>query len=189
MATELSQELFTPDQLAFMPNGRDYELVDGHLVKLAMGNESNIVAGKLYRRLADFVENNHLGWVFMIEGGFVLSPRTVRKPDISFVRFGRIPNEHPARGYEQLAPDLAVEVVSPRDIVEELEAKIEEYRVAGVRLMWVVHPAGRTVRIYRPNGQITDLRAADTLSGEDVVPGFSCLVADLFAFPQPPAAK
>jgi Uma2 family endonuclease len=134
--------------------------------------------------LNQFVRQHRLGWVFSSDTGYRLDPaRTnhVRKPDASFVRSGRLPNDKPADTYDQLAPDLAIESVSPNDTVLELEEKIEEYLQAGVRLIWVINPDLRTVKIYRPGRPIQEVRSGDELSGEDVVPGFSCQVSDLFA--------
>ncbi len=47
--------------------------------------------------------------------------------------------------------------------------------------MWVVYPSTRTIQVFRPGGGAAQLTAADELSGEDVVPGFSCRVADVFS--------
>jgi Uma2 family endonuclease len=116
---------------------------------------------------------------------FPTSPYTVRKPDVSFVRYGRLPGEQPPPGYAKLAPDLAAEVISPNDFYEEVDEKIEEYLRAGVRLVWVISPRNHTIRVYRLDGTSQSLREADELSGEDVLPGFRCRVADLF--PSPPA--
>ncbi|MBI3466041.1 MAG: Uma2 family endonuclease, partial [Planctomycetes bacterium] len=105
------------------------------------------------------------------------------KPDAAFIRFGRLPGEQLPIGYVRIAPDLAVEVTSPNELAEEVESKIDDYLAAGVRLLWIVNPTRRTVRIHRANGTIGWLREHDTLDGEDVLPGFRCAVRDLF----PPA--
>ena len=94
---------------------------------------------------------------------------------------GRLPNEKPFRGYSKVAPDLAFEIVSPNDLAEEVNEKVVEFLGAAVRLVWVVYPASRTVHVFRPNGGAAYLLEADQLSGEDVVPGFSCRVADVFS--------
>jgi len=108
------------------------------------------------------------------------SPNTVRRPDVSFIRLGRLPREELPKGHCTLAPDLPVKVVSPNELVYELDQKIGEYLEAGVRLVWVVHPDARTVEIHRPDSPGTILRENDELSGEDVLPGFRCAVRDLF---------
>jgi Uma2 family endonuclease len=77
-----------------------------------------------------------------------------------------------------------VEVVSPNDTSEEVDEKVIEWLKAGVRLVWVVSPALKTVRIHRPrtagNGSVSLLLAEDTITGEDVIPGFSAKVAEFF---------
>jgi Uma2 family endonuclease len=192
MATGLATETITPEQLAAMPNDKDYELVDGKLVERKMGNKSNWIASQLARLLGNFVEKHGLGWVFTSEAGYRLSParpNTVRKPDVSFVRLGRLPNEQPADAYDRLAPDLVAEVISPGDTVRELNEKIEEYLMAGVRLVWVVSPELRTVTIYRPDRTIVALQNGDELTADDVLPDFCCRVSDLFDMPTARGAR
>lgn len=65
----------------------------------------------------------------------------------------------------------------------DVEGKVDEYLRAGVSLVWVIDPLTRTVRVHRADGRLTDLRADDALDGEDVLPGFRCLVRDLFRAP------
>jgi Uma2 family endonuclease len=181
---------FTPDDLLAMPDEDRYELVAGHLVERQMGSESSYVGGRLFARLAVHCDQHTLGWVWPADTGYQCSPNTpnqVRKPDVSFVRAGRLPGGKPARGYEKLAPDLAAEVVSPNDLAEEIEQKVDDYLRAGVRLVWVLYPATKSVHVFRPDGSARRLRETDTLEGEDVVPGFTCPVAELFSAPPPPA--
>jgi Uma2 family endonuclease len=76
-------------------------------------------------------------------------------------------------------------VISPNELYSEVEEKVDEYLAAGVRLVWVIDPPHRSVRIHRADGTVTDLHESDELSGEAVVPGFCCPVAELF---HPPVA-
>ena len=87
---------------------------------------------------------------------------------------------------KDLAPDLAVEVISPNDLASEVNEKIDEYLSAGVSLVWVIDPDSKTVSVYRKDGSTARLRESDELSGEDVIPGFSCKVNDIFADVMPP---
>jgi Uma2 family endonuclease len=181
---------YTPEELLAMPDADRYELVNGALVERNVGWLSGWVATQLARRLANFAEERHAGWVVGNSGdagyqGFPDSPRTVRKPDVSFVASGRFPGEQLPLGYARLAPDLAAEVISPNDLYEEVEEKVEEYLRAGVRLAWVISPRNRTVRVYRADGSSGSRRENDELDGEAVLPGFRCAVRDLF--PRPPA--
>jgi Uma2 family endonuclease len=188
MATDLATQTITPEQLAAMPNDKDYELVDGQLVERKMGNKAAWIALELAHYLGTHVRQHRLGWVFGAEAGYRLDPQRpshVRKPDVSFVCFGRLPNEEPADTYDNLAPDLAVEVVSPNDTVLELDEKIEEYLQAGVRLVWVINPELRMVKVYRPDRTEEILRSGDEIDGESVVPGFRCRLDELFRMPTP----
>jgi Uma2 family endonuclease len=189
MSTVANKTEYTAEDLLAMPDADHYELVNGALVERHMGWQSALVVGRLFYFLYRFCEEHLIGWV--AQGGdagyqgFPDSPRTVRKPDVSFVRYGRFPGEQPPQGFANLAPDLAAEVISPNDLYEEVDEKIEEYLRAGVRLVWVISPQNHTVRVYRLDGSSQSLREKDELSGEDVLPGFQCRVADLF--PRPPA--
>jgi Uma2 family endonuclease len=82
--------------------------------------------------------------------------------------------------FAEFAPDLAVEIVSPTDRSSEMEQKISEYLAAGTRLVWVVYPMTKTVYVYGPGRAVQRLSASETLSGEDVLPGFSITVSEFF---------
>ena len=176
----------TADDLLKMPEGDRYELVDGHLVERGMGSQSSYIGGRLFLFIGKFCEEHPQGWVFPPDCGYQCyneDPNRVRKPDASFIRFGRLPGEQAPKGYVRIPPDLAVEVLSPDDLDYETDDKVDEYLRAGVRLVWVINPERQTVLIYRANGTIPGLRAQDELSGEDVLVGFKCRVEELFALP------
>jgi len=82
--------------------------------------------------------------------------------------------------YIPFPPDLAVDVVSPNDSENEIQTKVQEYQSAGVPLIWVVRPETQTVIVYRLNSKVEVLGIDDMLSGEDIIPGFTCPVADIF---------
>jgi Uma2 family endonuclease len=111
----------------------------------------------------------------------------VRKPDVSFIRVGRLPGEKAPEGHTRIPPDLAVEVVSPKDLAYEVTDHVEDYLKADVRLVWVIDLHVRTVLIYRLDGSISGLREKDELDGEAVVVGFRCPVRELFRTPAPSA--
>jgi Uma2 family endonuclease len=162
-----------------VPDG--YEMVDGQLRELVMGAESSWVGGKLYGRLDAYCESHRLGWAFPQETAYRCFGKggTVRKPDASFIRLGRLKDEQLPRGDLRIAPDLAVEAVSPNDTVYELDEKIEEYLKAGVRLVWVINPVSRIALVHRHDGTVSKVREDQELSGEDVLPGFRCRLADV----------
>ena len=177
------ETLYTPDDLLRLPENVQFELVDGQLVERNMSQESSWIAGELHRLLANYCHATSVGWAFPADAGYQCfpdDPLKVRKPDASFVRAETIARHGLPAGYARYVPDLAVEVVSPNDTIEALSEKIEEYFAAGVRLIWVVDPLGRKISVYRPDGRGVILSANDTLDGEDVVPGFSSQIGDLF---------
>ena len=180
--------VYTPDDLLTMPDGDRYELVDGRLKEVNMGLESSWVGGELHARLSAHSQPQRLGWVFPADAGFQCfpgRPNLVRKPDVSFVRRGRFAGEHLPEGHARIAPDLAVEVVSPNDLAEETMEKVRDYRSASVRLVWVIYPGCRVALVFRADGSSSLLTEDQELSGEDVVPGFTCRVRDVLP---PPAA-
>lgn len=180
--------LYTPEDLLTMPDGKRFELVDGQLLERTMSMWSSYVAGEVFARIRDHVRANQLG-LSLPEGTtfqcFPDAPNQVRKADASFIRGDRITLEEAAtEGHVHIAPDLAVEVVSPNDVYYEVHEKVQDYLDAGVLLVWVVDPSTRSVEVHRQDGAGTILREKDSLDGESVLRGFRCLVADLF---QPPA--
>jgi Uma2 family endonuclease len=183
---------YTPEDLLAMPDGKSYELVDGQLVERNMGAESSWVGGRLHSRLDRFCEEHGLGWALPADNGFECFPHEpglVRKPDVSFVRYGRLPGEVLPKGWIKIPPDLAVEVLSPNDETYALEEKLEDYEKVGVSLIWVINPKSRKVMVHRIDGSVTRLRESDELSGEDVIPGFRCPVRELFPPREPVPGK
>lgn len=183
-----SSPIITAEDFLRLPDDGDYELVDGKLMERRVGAVSSYVGGRLLRLLGAFCESPFLGWVFNSDATYLMLPQRpnlVRKPDVSFVRAGRFPNETLPQGHIRFAPDLVVEVVSPNDTYYEVAQKMAEYRMAGVRLVWVVIPPTRTVQIRRLDGSLAEVGEEGELTGEDVVPGFRCSVRELF---QPPTA-
>lgn len=169
------------DLLRFREPGKTAELVRGVLiVREPPGTHHGRVSGRFDRRLADFVEQHNLGEVFPQDTGFKIEhdPDTVRAPDVAFVSTERLA-QIPERGYAPLAPDLVVEVASPGDRPGEVLEKVGEWLNAGVRLVWYLDAARREGRVYRPDGSVTLLGPGDAFDGEDVLPGFSCQIADL----------
>src|SRR5947208_12087963 len=110
----------TPEDLLTMPDGEHYELVNGELVEKRMGTKSSWIAGEVQRRLGNFIETSRAGWVLPAEASYQCfpdDPKRVRRPDVSFIRRGRLPGEELPEGHTPIPPDLAVEVVSPNDLL------------------------------------------------------------------------
>ena len=159
------------------------ELVDGTLVEKPLGYLESRLAAYLIELIGAFVRSRNLGLLTGPDGPLRLRPRLVRLPDVGFVSWSRVPGGRPPKEkVPALAPDLAVEVLSESNTRAEMVRKRGEYFAAGGRLVWIVDPEPRTVEVYRPGGgEPTRLTEADTLSGEDVLPGFSLPLKDLFA--------
>jgi Uma2 family endonuclease len=193
MSTAVATEArrYTPEDLLAMPDSKRYELVGGRLVERKMGAESSLVGGKLYSRLDPFCEGHDLGFVWPADNGYQCfrhAPGLVRRPDVSFVKKGRLPEDVPPDGWIKIPPDLAVEVVSPDDSAEELEEKLDDYQKARVPLVWVIYPKRRKARILRLDGTDAVLGEDDELSGEDVIPGFRCPLREILPKRQPAEA-
>ncbi len=154
-----------------------------------MGWNSSWIGGQLFFYLRAFLETHPLGPspADASYQCFPDDPGKVRRPDVSFIRADRLPAEEAREGHCRIAPDLAVEVISPNDLYCDVDEKVNEYLAAGVRLVWVVNPSARRVLIRRRDRTAAELLEADELDGEDVVPGFRCRVAALFAVPAAPA--
>ena len=175
----------------------DYPFAGDERVELVLGEvRVSPVAGGLHgwivrnvvRALDAHVEANGLGYVFGDGVGYVLPnlPHTLRAPDASFFRADRLPAEIPSGGFH-LAPDLAVEVLSPRDTYVAVDEKREQMFEAGAGCWWLVDPRRRRVEVHTPDSPRRVLREGDTLDGAPVLPGFAMPVAAVFAgVPRPP---
>ena len=182
---------YTAEDLLRMSDAVRYELVGGRLAERKMGTESSWVAVQLLILLGTHLKAHHVGWLFGADAGFQCfadDPDKVRKPDVSFVRLDRLPGG-PPKGHCRVAPELAVEVIYPNELYSEVEEKVDEYLGAGVKLVWVIDPPHRSVRVHRADGTVTDLRETNELSGEAVVAGFRCRVGELFETPAAPAVE
>jgi Uma2 family endonuclease len=158
------------------------EFVDGSLRERTVSIQSSETAGSVLAILKQ--RGGHPdGWrVFDSSLGYKVyphDPRKFRKPDVTAVLRSRAPQHND--GFMQIPADLVVEVVSPDDDAYEIETKIEEYLTHGFRLVWIIYPHTRTVLVYGQAGLTRRLHADDTLTGEDVLPGFACVVRELFA--------
>ncbi len=158
------------------------ELVRGHIHLMSPASAVHgLVSMTVGRLLSPHVRKHRLGECFADSTGYALPnlSNTVRASDASFVRADRLPAGGVTGGFHELAPDLAVEVLSPSESAADLSENLSDYRVAGTPLIWVIDPATRTVAVISANDWRT-LGVEATLTGGDVVHGFSCAVAELF---------
>jgi Uma2 family endonuclease len=183
MNAPLLEKTYTPEDLLGLGDDRIYELLDGQLVEKPMGAKAAVIGSSLHGLIGPFVRAKKLGFVLDADGGYELFPGRprVRKPDVSFIRRGRLLDDVVPEGWVKIAPDLVVEIVSPNDLADELMVKVMEWLGVGVPLVWVVYPASRCVHIVRPGGSAAWATLGGQLSGEDIIPGFSCPVDEIFA--------
>lgn len=182
MSTTLQQ--VTADELfARRKDGFRYELVKGELRKMSpAGSEHGAIIVNITGLLWQHVTSKKLGVCFGAETGFKIAadPDTVRAPDVAFVRRERVPEGGIPKKFWPGAPDLAVEVLSPGDSLEEVEEKVEDWLTAGASAVWVVSPKRRSVTVYRSMTDVTRLAESDELDGGDTVEGFQCKVSEIF---------
>jgi Uma2 family endonuclease len=181
----LSKTRLTPDDLLQLPDDEvRRELVNGEIVEMPL---ANLLHGKLALRVGRLLGNHveiHSGGEVVLNVGFILEvpgdPDRVRGPDVAFISAVRLPQPERAEKFYDGAPDLAVEVLSPSEKSADVQQKVRDYLDAGARLVWVIAPQSRTATVYRPDGSARWLRERDALEGEDVLPGLSIPLAQIF---------
>jgi Uma2 family endonuclease len=177
------ERLITIAEYERMPEEEAYrvELVRGMLVRSPKPAPLHgVLQARMAWKLAEFVDRAGGGEVTG-EVGAILArdPDTVRGPDLAFYSTDRIPDFGYGGGFWG-PPDLAVEILSPSNRPSEIREKVAEYLGAGVRLVWVLDPDGRSVTVHRSGGEARVVRHDQTLEGEDVLPGFLLPLASLF---------
>jgi len=157
------------------------ELVRGRLVvREPPGFRHGRVTMELASRLQAHLKATDAAQVLVTESGFALArnPDTVRGPDLAVVSRDRIPSPEP-RGFAEFPADLVVEILSPGNRPGETLAKVADWISGGARLVWVIDLERRLARVYRHDGTEQIVSPEEVLSGEDVVPGFSCPLSAL----------
>ncbi len=158
------------------------EWVDGAPKEKNTGFLSSMVASNLSYFLKGFVRDHPLGRVAGPDAGyrcFATDATRLRRPDVSFISYSRLPAGPPPLGEIEVAPDLAVEVVSPNDLSTELQEKVLEYLAAGVRLVWLIDPQNRCALAYGPGVAVSFVTEDGILDGGEVLPGFMCRLGDV----------
>jgi Uma2 family endonuclease len=178
------QGRMTADELLQLPDdGCRHELIAGELTTMSpAGAEHGQFGANIIGSLHAYVRPRQLGLVFNSDTGFVLTrdPDTVRAPDVAFVARERSVAAGKVTGYWPGPPDLAVEVISPNDLYTEVDEKVAEWLASGTRMVIVLNPRRRTAAVHRPGAPVRMLSADDVLDGQDVVPGWSMPLADVF---------
>lgn len=169
--------------MALNRDGHRYEIVNGELIDMGnSGAKHGYVCSTLMILLGGYVRLHKLGAMFDSSTAFKMKSGNKRSPDISFMAKERLQGlDDLPDGFLEGAPDLAVEILSPSNTVEEIDQKLVEYFDNGSRLVWVIHPRQKYVLVYR-NAQEPDrlLKSNDSLAGEEIVPDFTLPIADLF---------
>ncbi|HVU13158.1 MAG TPA: Uma2 family endonuclease, partial [Phototrophicaceae bacterium] len=180
----LREKLYTAEEffeIASLPENDDkrLELDDGEIVEMAESSAPNsVTAMRIGTFINVFVMSHNSGYVTGADGGFKLGERRVRQPDVGFISKERLPKLPKRIG---IAPDLAVEIVSPD---EDIFKKAREYLHAGTRMVWAVYTGEKTVHVMKLD-EDGGLRSQPfgigaVLDGGDVLPGFTLAVKDIF---------
>ncbi len=178
-----TKRLYTgPEALALGDIG-PYELIEGRIISMSPAKPKH---GKDEARFAkvlgDFIDARELGEVQTGEVGIYIhrKPDTVRAADVLFISNTRLAQAAPD-DFLDVPPELVVEVVSPNDTWTEIRKKVKEYLGAGVNVVVVIEPDERTLTVFRSLTNVLELTATDTLTLEDILPGFSLPLAELFS--------
>ncbi|MBI2567471.1 MAG: Uma2 family endonuclease [Candidatus Schekmanbacteria bacterium] len=180
--TAIQERLITADEFERIAHqyGRS-ELIDGRIIQMSpTGWKHGTIEVWIAALLLAHVKTRKLGLVSGGEVGCKLPNGRVRAPDVLFVRQERLANL-PKDGFLPFAPDVAVEVVSPSETATEVRDKANEWIAAGSKAVWTVDPASRTVTVYQLAQVPRVLAEGETLEGREVLPGFACVVDEIFA--------
>lgn len=164
---------------------KEYEIVNGIPEEKAMaGARHGSIIMRLGARLVNYVEAHRLGEVYSPDTTFVVG-RNQRLPDLGLVLADRIPADGEPEGIWEIAPDLAIEVISPNDIYTKVAQKVDDYLEAGVKQVWLVSPEQSSVTIYRSPFDVTVFQDEMELVSEDLLPGFRCRLNEIFKTKKP----
>jgi Uma2 family endonuclease len=175
--------LTTAEEFLEMATSAPCELVRGEVVEMGNpGARHGFVCVRVAVILSRWADSLRAGYVLSNNSGIVTErdPDTVRGADCQFISAARLPVGLPERGYPNVPPDLAVEVISDSDRWDEITRKVSEYLGAGVAEVWIIDPAIEAILVYRLDRLPSRSdRASELVS--DALPGFKCRVAELFS--------
>lgn len=182
MQTDVVRRAMTAEafeQYAALPEnaGRPLELIEGEVIEVVSNDLSSEVAMLIGAMITLFVRTQGLGRVTGADGGYVIGDERFI-PDVAYISWARQP-ERPGVPWNPIAPDLAVEVLSPGNSDSEMRLKTASYLYAGTTV-WIVDPERKRVEVYTPGKPPFTVGLQDTLSGGEVLPGFTLAVKDVF---------
>lgn len=156
----------------------EYEYIGGKVVEVVSNPLSSKIAANILIEIGVYLRQHDIGHVTGADGGYVVGKGRYI-PDVGFIRYTKQRELIYTEGYIPVAPDLAVEVISPANDDSEMAVKVADYLAAGT-VVWLVKPAVREVQVFVPGESVLVLKADDTLTGGDVLPGFSLDVKRVF---------
>lgn len=169
----------TEEEFLRLPDdGRKWELVDGEAKEVPAGHKHDAIGIQVAVLLKPFARGR--GVLAGSQAGFRMASGNVRSPDVSFTRKERMPGGEPSEGFEDFAPDLAVEIISPSEQPDEVARKVAEYFGAGTAQVWHLFPDTKRVTVYFSPFDTASFGPENTLDAGDLLPGFSCRAAELF---------
>jgi Uma2 family endonuclease len=180
-----AKTLITLEEFDALPDdGFRHEINRGELITVTLPMpRHNRVIRRILRLFERYLDQNPVGEMFLPDTPYILSlqgePVTLRGPDLTFISRTRLAALDEDRGI-QGAAELTIEVVTPSDTSAELMEKVAQYLKAGGKLVWVVYPKEREVRVFEASGAMRILDADDAIGAPDLLPGFSARVAGFF---------
>ncbi len=185
LADAVQKQLMTAEELAKLaPEASRGELVEGEFISMSpAGFMHGRIALKIGTYLNLFVLKHKLGEAYAAETGFILkrNPDTVRAPDVAFVTAERAARQSQETGFFEGAPDLAVEVISPSETMDEIENKLFDYLNAGTQVVWLVFPRTQSITAYRSLTDIRTYSVEDAIDCAELLPGFTLTVKEIFS--------
>ena len=176
---KITEKKITEQEFLRLPeDGRKWELVDGEAKEVPAGHKHDILVINIGAMLKPFARGR--GFVAGSQAGFRMASGNVRSPDVSFTRKERLPQGEPANGFEGFAPDLAIEIISPSEEPDDRARKVAEYFGAGAEQVWHLFPEMKRVIVYYSPFETATFQSEETLTGGDLLSGFSCVVEALF---------
>jgi Uma2 family endonuclease len=179
VTTERISRKMTEDEFMQLPkDGRKWELVNGEAKEVPTKFDHDAIGINLILLLAPYAKGR--GFMTSGQAGFRMADDNIRCPDVSYTRKERVPGGKPPPTFGVVAPDLCVEIISPSENRFDMMQKVQEYFESGAQQVWHVFPETKTVTVYTTPAETKDYAAEDQLSCGDILPGFTCLVSDLF---------
>ena len=167
------------EKIAALPENADkhLEYIGGEIVEVVSNSDSSEIALNIGTEIRHYLKTHDLGRATSSDGGYKVSGEDYM-PDVGFISKAKQP-KRPNTAWNPLAPDLAVEVVSPTDRAQNIATKVANYLAAGT-VVWYFYPQDKEVYVYEPGQPVKALGIDDMLDGGKVLPGFKLAVKDVF---------